>query len=167
MRRLPRRLTPIALASLLALVACTGPQAEGDDAGTPGSGAAPTAGASAPAEAGDAAGERAKDPSAYTVPHADDHKTIVTMDRSQVEALTGTDLGAGVHDAQRAMTQADTWAGDATADHVDLVTAAAERESDGIERVLSHQADGRDVELRLTVVHHEHAQEAHFGEDDD
>ncbi|MEL7977317.1 hypothetical protein AAG589_15755 [Isoptericola sp. F-RaC21] len=179
MRHLPRRLTPIALASLLALSACASPtpDAEFDDPGASGTASQPADEAAAEDSAGetDASAEpeqtseapAAKDPSAYTVRYSDDYKTVITLDRAQVEKLTGTDLAAGTADAQAALAEPDTWSGSDTKEHADVIVDAASRESDRIDRVLTKQADGRDVELRLYVAHHQHANVAHFGEDDD
>ncbi len=185
MRNLPRRLTPITLASLLALGACAspGPDAEFDE---PGSSSSDTA--TQPDEAADGADEAEgseapegtekpedtekpekaeKDPSAYTVRHTNDYKTIITLDRGEVEALTGADLDGGVDDAQQALSQPATWSGGDTEGHADVIVEAADRESDRIDRVLGQQADGRDVELRLFIKHNGHVHVAHFGEDDD
>jgi len=169
MRHLPRRLTPIALAGLLALGACAapGPDAEFDDAGAPVAGAEAQAEAGSKSEAEAVAGSRAKDASAYTVRYSDGDKTVITLDRVQVERLTGTDLASGLAATERALAERGTWSGADTKDHADVVVQAANRESDRIDRVLGAMADGRDVELRLYVAHHRHAHVAHFGEDDD
>ncbi|GAB6937162.1 hypothetical protein ACQP60_18515 [Isoptericola variabilis] len=178
MRHLPRRLTPIALASLLALSACASPtpDAEFDDPGTSASQPADDAtadgqqgdGTETPAEPEESAdAPAAKDPSAYTVRYSDGYKTVITLDRTQVEQLTGTDLAAGTADAEAALAEPGTWSGADTKEHAEVITQAAGRESDRIDRVLTQQADGRDVELRLFVKHTQHAHVAHFGEDDD
>ncbi|MFE5338054.1 hypothetical protein ACFQ8E_19245 [Isoptericola sp. NPDC056573] len=177
MRHLPRRLTPIALASLLALSACASPtpDAEFDDPGTSASDTTATqpaddaAGADEQADGTEETADApaAKDPSAYTVRYADSDKTVITLDRAQVEQLTGTDLAAGTADAQAVLAEPGTWSGADTKEHADVIVDAATRESDRIDRVLTQQADGRDVELRLFVKHHQDAHVAHFGEDDD
>ena len=179
MRHLPRRLTPIALASLLALGACAAPtpDAEFDDAGSTSAAGSATPSTEESGPATDAETpekteapektDRAKDASAYTVRYSDSYKTVITLDRGQVEALTGTDLSDGVDGAAAALAQADTWSGKDTEEHADVIVEAAERESDRIDRVLTQQADGRDVELRLFIKHNQHAHVAHFGEDDD
>ncbi len=84
-----------------------------------------------------------------------------------MEQLTGTDLATGTADAEAALAEPDTWSGADTKEHADVIVDAAARESDRIDRVLTQQADGRDVELRLFVKHTQHAHVAHFGEDDD
>lgn len=177
MRHLPRRLTPIALASLLALSACAspGPDAEFDDPGASASDTTATQPADEQPDGTEKSAEpeksadapAAKDPSAYTVRYSDSDKTVITLDRAQVEQLTGTDLAAGTADAEAALAEPDTWSGKDTKDHTDVIVEAAGRESDRIDRVLTKQADGRDVELRLFIKHNQHAHVAHFGEDDD
>ncbi|MFD6179313.1 MULTISPECIES: hypothetical protein [unclassified Isoptericola] len=166
MRHLPRRLPPIALAGLLALGACAapGPDAGFDDAGVPATGAE----ARVTTGSQEASPQpRAKDASAYTVRHSDGYKTVITLDRTQVERLTGTDLASGVAATERALAERGTWSGADTKDHAAVVVRAAARESDRIDRVLGAMTDGRDIELRLYVAHHRHAHVAHFGEDDD
>ncbi|MFC7879521.1 hypothetical protein [Isoptericola sp. NPDC057391] len=170
MRHLPRRLTPIALASLLGLGACASPtpDAEFDDLGASGTASQPADETAGTGEQADETATSAEpDPSAYTVRYSDDDKTVITLDRAEVERLTGTDLAAGTADAQAALAEAGTWSGRDTKEHADVIVDAAGRESDRIDRVLAQQADGRDVELRLYIAHHEHAHVAHFGEDDD
>ncbi|MFD6176790.1 MULTISPECIES: hypothetical protein [unclassified Isoptericola] len=151
------------LAAGLALAACAAPDDAGFDDDTATSSAAGT-----PTDAStEAATDDADGAAAYTVRYTDDHKTVITLDRAQVEGLTGADLGAGgAADARSVLAERATWTSGATADHGDVIAEAAAREGDTIGRVLAQQADGRDVELRLFVKHDQHAHVAHFGEDD-
>ena len=154
------------LAAGLALAACASPDDAGFDDDTATSSAAGTpADTATDSRSDDATDDGAATP--YTVRYTDDHKTVITLDRAQVEELTGADLGAGgAADAKSVLAARGTWTSGATADHADVIAEAAGREGDTIDRVLAQQADGRDVELRLFVKHDQHAHVAHVGEDD-
>ena len=152
------------LAAGLALSGCSG----SDDAAA---GAEPTSSAASDGTA-DGTTDEAADGDAQvgatsTVRYSDENRTVLTLDRVQVEQLTGADLAAGgVADAMAVLAERGTWASGATADHADVIVEAAGRESDRIDQVLNKLADDRDVELRLFVQHDDRGHVAHFGEDD-
>ncbi|MFE7408422.1 hypothetical protein [Isoptericola sp. NPDC057559] len=168
--RRPAILVAGVLATGLALTGCGAPDRAGfdDDPAASPAATAPAdgaAGAAQDAADGDIAGGGAAAP--YTVRYADDHKTVITLDRAQVEALTGADLAAGgADDARSVLADRGTWASGATEEHADVIAEAARREGGTVDRVLAEQADGRDVELRVFVKHDRHAHVAHLGEDD-
>ncbi|MGF0118412.1 hypothetical protein ACQFYA_19165 [Promicromonospora sp. Marseille-Q5078] len=156
------------LAAGLALAGCSG----SDDAAA---GAEPTSSAASDGTADgttDGTTDEAADGDAQvgatsTVRYSDENRTVLTLDRVQVEQLTGADLAAGgVADAMAVLAERGTWASGATADHAGVIVEAAGRESDRIDQVLNKLADDRDVELRLFVQHDDRGHVAHFGEDD-
>jgi hypothetical protein len=89
---------------------------------------------------------------------------VLTLDRGQVEQLTGVTLDAGdqtaVIDAVASLGEDATWSPyPETKDHVGAITGAADRESDRLYGILTAESDGKDVGLRLFI---EHGGDAHF-----
>ena len=160
-----RRTRALAAGALLAALALTGCSGTSDDD------------AAAGPESQEPTAEPSNQPSTGSTPlvvrYSDEHKTVITVAPDQLAALTGVTVDGGgaraVDDAVAALADAGTWSSSPeTADHVDVVTEAAERESDRLRGILTGASHGEDVGLRLVVKHDRHADVAHFsGHHDD
>ena len=106
-----------------------------------------------------------EDDTAFSVVYHDGYKTIVALDESQIEKMTGLRIDpASIGDIINKLEQEKTWIDQAPlAPYAKLIAEAAGTESNRIRSVLNKMIQNKVSGLRLYISHSKHNGEAHFG----